>query len=55
LSGLHGWVGLKNSDDIVTKFDLRAELSKNGILVASGAARCLTGTTVNPALERRIP
>jgi hypothetical protein len=54
LSGLHAWVGLKNSDDIGTKFDLRAELSKNGILVASGAARCLTGITVNPALAKEV-
>ena len=54
LSGLHAWVGLKNSDDIGTKFDLRAELSKNGILVASGAARCLTGTTGNPALAKEV-
>jgi hypothetical protein len=53
-SGLHAWVGLKNSDDTGTKFDLRAELSKNGILVASGAARCLTGITRNPALAKEI-
>jgi hypothetical protein len=54
MSGLHAWVGLKNSDDIGTKFDLRAELSKNGILVASGGARCLTGITVNPALAKEV-
>ncbi|HKB39383.1 MAG TPA: kelch repeat-containing protein [Gemmataceae bacterium] len=54
MSGLHAWVGLKNSDDIGTKFDLRAELSKNGILVASGAARCLTGITTNPALAKEV-
>jgi len=53
-SGLHAWVGLKNSDDIGTKFDLRAELSKNGILVASGAARCLTGITRNPAMAKEV-
>ena len=53
-SGLHAWVGLKNSDDIGTKFDVRAELSKNGILVASGAARCLTGITTNPALAKEV-
>jgi len=53
-SALHAWVGLKNSDDIGTKFDLRAELSKNGILVASGAARCLTGITRNAALAKEV-
>jgi len=53
-SSLHAWVGLKNSDDIGTKFDLRAELSKNGIPVASGAARCLAGITVNPALAKEV-
>ena len=54
LSGLHAWVGLKNSDDIGTKFDLRAELSKNGILFASGAARCLTGITRSAALAKEV-
>jgi len=54
LSGLHAWVGLKNSDDIGTKFDLRAELSKNGILFASGAAWCLTGITRNAALAKEV-
>jgi hypothetical protein len=54
LSGLHAWVGLKNSDDIGAKFDLLAELSKNGTLVASGAARCLTGITRNAALAKEV-
>jgi len=53
-SSLHAWVGLKNSDDIGTKFDLRAELFKNGVLVASGAARCLTGITSNPTLAKEV-
>ena len=30
------WLGLKNSDDVGTKFDLRAEVSRNGVVVASG-------------------
>ena len=54
LSGFYAWIGLKNSDDIGTKFDLRGELFKNGILVASGAARYLTGTTSNPALAKEV-
>jgi len=53
-SGLRAWIGLKNSDDIGTKFDLLAELSKNGIVFASGAARCLTGITRNAALAKEV-
>lgn len=30
------WVGLKNSDDVGTKFDLLAEVYKNDLLVSSG-------------------
>ncbi len=30
------WVGLKNSDDVGTKFDLLAEVLKNGMVVGSG-------------------
>lgn len=30
------WVGLKNSDDIGIKFDLKAEIYVNGILISSG-------------------
>lgn len=30
------WIGLKNSDDVGTKFDLLAELFKNNTLIASG-------------------
>ena len=36
LSALRVWLGLKNSDDQGTRFDLRAEIYKNGVLVASG-------------------
>ncbi|MGC1798913.1 MAG: hypothetical protein WA701_00870, partial [Solirubrobacterales bacterium] len=50
LSPAHGWIGLKNSDDQGTQFDLRAELLKNGTPVASGLKRCITGVTRNPAL-----
>ncbi len=50
LSPAHGWIGLKNSDDQGTQFDLRAELLKNGEVVASGLKRCITGVTRNPAL-----
>lgn len=30
------WVGLKNSDDVGTKFDFLAQVSKNGSLIGSG-------------------
>ncbi len=45
---LHTWIGLKNSDDQGTRFDLRAELYKNGILLAQGLIRCIQGVTRNP-------
>ena len=30
------WLGLKTSDDVGTKFDLRAEVSRNGVVIGSG-------------------
>jgi len=54
LGDLQAWVGLKNSDDIGTQFDLRAEVFKNGTLIATGVARCLTGITRNPALAKEV-
>ena len=52
LSPVHAWIGLKNSDDQGTQFDLRAELLKNGTPVASGLTRCITGVTRNPSLAK---
>lgn len=51
------WIGLKNSDDQGTRFDLRTEVYKNGTLVASGLTRCMVGVTRNPnnALEALVP
>jgi len=49
LTSLHVWLGLKNSDDQGTNFDLLAEVYKNGDLVTSGLTRCITGITTNPA------
>lgn len=37
------WVGLKNSDDVGTKFDLLAEVFKNGNLVGSGQLNDVPG------------
>ena len=50
------WIGLKNSDDQGTRFDLRTEVYRNGSLVASGLTRCITGVTRNPnsALEALV-
>lgn len=37
------WIGLKNSDDVGTKFDLLAEVLKNGAVVGSGQINDVTG------------
>lgn len=52
LGDLHIWLGLKNSDDQGTQFDLRAEVLKNGTLIASGLTRCITGL-VRPAASAK--
>jgi hypothetical protein len=55
------WIGLKNSDDQGTSFDLRAEVylkdESNNTLVASGQTLCIAGVTRNPekAKEAIIP
>lgn len=53
------WLGPKNSDlstgsgRAFTRFDLRAEVYKNGTLIASGETHCIQGITrnANNALE----
>ena len=52
LSPAHLWIGLKNSDDQGTQFDLKAELLRNGTPVASGLKRCITGVTRSPDLAK---
>jgi PKD repeat protein len=52
LTDLHVWLGLKNSDDQGTAFDVQAELYKNGVLVATGLSRNVTGITRNPSLAK---
>jgi hypothetical protein len=37
------WLGLKNSDDVGTKFDLRVEVLKNGTVVGSGQTDSVAG------------
>lgn len=49
LSPVHAWIGLKNSDDQGTQFDLKAELYNGSDLVATGLTRCITGVTRNPS------
>jgi hypothetical protein len=48
------WIGLKNSDDQGTQFDLRVEVYSGATLVASGERRCITGVTRNPALAQQV-
>jgi hypothetical protein len=52
LGDVHAWLGLKNSDDQGTQFDLRAEVYVNGTLRASGTTRCITGLTRNASLAK---
>jgi hypothetical protein len=52
LSDVHAWIGLKNSDDQGTSFDLKTELYKNGNLLSTGLTRCITGVTRNPSLAK---
>jgi alpha-tubulin suppressor-like RCC1 family protein len=39
------WLGLKNSDDIGTKFDVLAEMIKNGSVVGSGQVNDVSGAS----------
>jgi len=57
LSDAHVWLGLKNSDDQGTDFDVRVEVYLNAILVASGEVHCIEGVTRNPskAKETIVP
>ncbi len=54
LSDLHVWLGLKNSDDQGTYFDLRAEAYKNGSMISSGESRCITGVTRNANSAKEV-
>jgi hypothetical protein len=45
---LSAWLGLKNSDDQGTRFDLQAEILKNNVPLTSGQVHCITGVTRNP-------
>jgi hypothetical protein len=43
LSPAKAWLGLKNSDDVGTKFDLKAEVFAGGVLVGSGQLNAVNG------------
>ncbi|MBI3796843.1 MAG: hypothetical protein HY268_07735, partial [Deltaproteobacteria bacterium] len=53
-TALHVWLGLKNSDDQGTYFDLRAELRKNGVVIASGETKNIQGVTRNANQAKEV-
>ncbi len=48
------FIGLKNSDDVGTRFDLRVEVHVNGSAVASGMTRCVNDVTRDPYKAREV-
>jgi hypothetical protein len=55
LNNLHVWLGVKNSDDIGTRFDLRAEVYKTGqSLITSGELYCIQDITRNANLAKEV-
>jgi hypothetical protein len=52
LNDLRVWLGLKNNGDQGARFDLRAEVYKNGVLVAAGETYCIQGLPRNPSLAK---
>jgi hypothetical protein len=48
------WLGLRNSDDQGTNFDVRAEVLKNGIPVAWDETYCIRGITRNPKNAKAV-
>lgn len=48
------WMGLKNSDDQGTSFDLKTEVYINDTLISDGITRCITGVTRNPSKAKEI-
>lgn len=49
LGDLHAWLGLKDKGDRGARFDLRAEVLKNGNVIAAGESLCVDGLTLKPA------
>jgi hypothetical protein len=54
LGNLNIWIGLKNSDDQGTYFDIRAEILKNGVTIASGEVLDIRGVTRNPDKATKV-
>lgn len=54
LQGLRIWIGLKNSDDQGTYFDIRGELLKNGTTIGSGETLNIQGVTRNPDKAKEV-
>jgi hypothetical protein len=54
LDDLHVWLGLKNSDDQGTRFDLRAEVYKNEELISTGETLCIPGITRNANQAKEV-
>lgn len=54
LDDAHTWVGLKNSDDQGTRFDVKVELLENGTVVATGMTRCVSGVTRNANQAKEV-
>jgi hypothetical protein len=56
LSDAKVWIGLKNSDDVGTKFDLMAEVLVNGVVVGTGETDNVPGGSsgFNNAVQRTI-
>jgi hypothetical protein len=57
VSPLRLWVGLKNGDDVGTRFDLRAILRVTAggeSREVEGIARCVSGAERNPALAKEV-
>ena len=48
------WIGLKNSDDQGTQFDLRTEVYVGTTLVSAGETRCITNVTRNASLAKEV-
>ncbi len=54
LQALHVWLGLKNSDDQGTSFDLKAVVLSNGSQIGEGVLRCIKGLTRDPGKAKEV-
>jgi len=54
LGDVHLWLGLKNSDDVGTRFDVRIEARKNGTLFAAGETLCVQNVVRNPNNAKEV-